>query len=286
MGCGKMLASFEKEGVLCIEGTVEKEDGSRRKVYNYLVDGMLVDTGPQCLAAELTPFYEKHSLESVVLTHSHEDHSGMAPWIQTNWEIPIYVHPKGINICAERCPYPIYRQETWGTRTEFVALPIGETVNSRSKAWEVIYTPGHAEDHVALFHKETGRLFSGDLFVSTKTKVIMESESIPSIMRSIRKLLTYDIQSMYCGHAGYIPNGKDKLRQKLQYLEQLCDDVDALSQKGLSVEAIDRKIFPKKYPIVGISGGEWDSLHIVTSIVEHKMKKQALPVTKSLNSEL
>ncbi len=265
-----MLTAYEKEGVICVEGTVEKDDGSRRKVYNYLVDGMLIDTGPQCLAADLIPFYEKHTFDSVVLTHSHEDHSGMAPWIEENRHVPIYVHPKGVDICAERCPYPAYRQETWGRRKEFRALPFEKVIQSRSEVWDVIYTPGHAEDHVALFHKATGRLFSGDLFVSTKTKVIMESESIPVIMHSIRKLLSYEIQSMYCGHAGYIQNGKKKLRQKLQYLEVLCDEVNALHQHGLSVEAIDRKIFPKKYPIVEISGGEWDSIHIITSIVTNE----------------
>jgi glyoxylase-like metal-dependent hydrolase (beta-lactamase superfamily II) len=197
----------------------------------------------------------------------------LAPWIQENKNVPIYVHPKGINICAEPCPYPKYRQITWGVRKEFTALPLGNTIQSRSQEWKVIYTPGHAEDHVSLLHEATGRLFSGDLFVAPKTKVIMDSESIPVIMDSIRRLLTYDFESMFCCHAGYIQDGKKMLEDKLANLENLCGEVKHLYEKGLSIAEITQTLFPKKYPIIAFSDGEWDSLHIVTSIVSDHEKK-------------
>ncbi|UOQ94817.1 MBL fold metallo-hydrolase [Halobacillus shinanisalinarum] len=262
-----MIHVYEKEDVICVKGNIEGSGRKGRTVYVFLVDGMLIDTGPKCLESDLIPFYEDHSIELVTLTHSHEDHTGTASWIQENREIPIYIHEKGINICAQSCPYPKYRQMAWGIRKEFTALPLGETIQSRSQKWKVIYTPGHADDHISLFHEETGRLFSGDLFVDPKTKVIMDSESIPVIMNSIRTLLSYDFESMFCCHAGYIQDGKRMLKQKLTYLENLCSEVNSLHKEGLSIDEINKKLFPKKYPIVAVSGGEWDSLHIVSSII-------------------
>jgi endoribonuclease LACTB2 len=266
-----MINVYNKEDVTCIEGNAVRSQAKLGRVFSFLTDGMLIDTGPQCLEEELVSFYKNQPFDLVTLTHSHEDHCGLAPWIQENKNVPIYVHPKGIDICAQPCPYPKYRQITWGVRKEFAALPLDDTVHSRSHEWKVIYTPGHAEDHVSLLHTATGRLFSGDLFVVPKTKVIIDSESIPVIMDSIRRLLAYDFQSMFCAHAGYIQHGKTMLKQKLANLENLCGEVKHLYEQGLSIEEITQTLFPKKYPIIAFSEGEWDSLHIVTSILfDHK----------------
>lgn len=258
-----MFQVYEREDVTCLEMTIPEMG----KVFSFLVDGMLIDTGTQRLESELTTFYKNASFDLAALTHSHEDHTGTAPWIQANRNIPIYIHPKGITICSQSSPYPKYRQDTWGIRKEFKALPVKDTIRSRKKEWEVIYTPGHADDHISLFDKETGKLFSGDLFVSPKTRVIMRSESIPQIIDSIRTVLTYDFGTMFCCHAGYIQDGKAKFKQKLEYLEDLYGEVKYLHEKGLSIEEIDKKLFPKKYPITFVSEGEWDSFHIVFSVV-------------------
>ncbi|SET52176.1 Glyoxylase, beta-lactamase superfamily II [Salinibacillus kushneri] len=262
-----MLNLYEKENVTCVEAIIENSKVRVGRVFLFLVNGMLIDTGTQSIKAALLDFFKENSFDFVTLTHSHEDHSGLAPWIQANWDIPIYVHEKGIPICEQSSPYPKYRQIAWGRRDAFKALPLGDTIQSRNHNWDVIYTPGHAEDHVSLLHKETGRLFTGDLFVSTKTKVMMESESIPVIMNSIRKLLHYDFQSIFCSHSGYFKNGKELLKEKLDYLENVSEQVKELYKSGLSVYEIKQKFFPKPYPIIKISGGEWDSLHVISSIL-------------------
>jgi endoribonuclease LACTB2 len=262
-----MIHVYEREDVTCVEGSIVRSGHKGSIVYAFLVDGMLIDTGYKHIESDLIPFYENHSIELVTLTHSHEDHSGTASWFQENRNVPIYIHEKGISICAEPSPYPKYRQRAWGARKGFTASPLGETIQSNSQGWKVIYTPGHADDHISLYHKETGRLFTGDLYVAPKTKVIMNGESIPLLMNSIRMLLSYDFESIFCSHAGYIKDGKMKLKQKLNNLENLCGEVRDLHKEGLSVAEINNKLFPKKYPIVAVSDGEWDSLHIISSIV-------------------
>src|SRR5699024_2426730 len=48
-------------------------------------------------------------ISEVVLTHHHEDHTGMAYWFGER-EVPIYMHPKGIELCEKKAKLPIYRQ--------------------------------------------------------------------------------------------------------------------------------------------------------------------------------
>src|SRR5699024_4463995 len=140
-------------------------------------------------------------------------------------------------------------------------------IHSRNREWQVIDTPGHADDHVSFYDEETGTMFSGDLFVAPKTKVIMERESIAKTMNSIRTLLEYDFDFLFCCHAGYVKEGKKMLRQKLDYLEHLCGEVKELHKKGFTAEEMTQELFPKQYAIITASGGEWDSRHIVSSIL-------------------
>lgn len=262
-----MIVINEYNGVTCVEGKVVRTGRKIGTVYVFLVDGMLIDTGPQCLLEDFIPFYEQHSFDLVSLTHSHEDHSGCGSWIKKNKNVPIYVHEKGIQFCRQGATYPLYRQMTWGSKEPFQPIAIGEKIQSRTLEWEVIYTPGHADDHVAFFNSETGKIFTGDLFVSPWTKVIMASESIQVIMNSIRHLLTYDFECMFCSHAGYVKDGRKRLEQKLDYLEDISSKTLQLYNNGFTIEEINNQLFPKKYPIIEFSKGEWDSLHIITSII-------------------
>ena len=69
------------------------------------------------------------------------------------------------------------------------------------------------------------------------------------------------------------------MRRKLEYLENLSGEVKNLYEKGLSFDEIDQKIFRKKYPITFVSEGEWDSLHIITSIIGGQ---NALQISKQI----
>src|SRR5690606_18595736 len=100
--------------------------------------------------------------------------------------------------------------------------------------FEVIYTPGHADDHVALYDRENGRLFSGDMYISSTVKVLMKTESIPQMINSLKKLLQLDFNSLYCSHAGYLIEGRKALEMKLENLQQLTFTVTDLYEKGYS----------------------------------------------------
>ena len=42
----------------------------------YWLDGLLIDSGPPCLAGELVRVVEQLGVEQIVVTHGHEDHTG------------------------------------------------------------------------------------------------------------------------------------------------------------------------------------------------------------------
>src|SRR5699024_8836547 len=128
---------------------------------------------------------------------------------------------------------------------------------------KVIETPGHAIDHLAFLNKETGQLFTGDLYCQEKTKVILREESIPTIIDSLQKVLTYDFGDVCCSHAGYLKNGREALKRKLEYLLNIQGETLRMYDEGKPPESIKETLFPKKYQIILLSTRECDSQHLV-----------------------
>lgn len=267
-----MLEITEVNGVVCAKGTTASNRGSM-DVYTFLIDGQLIDTGPQSLLSENKSFFQSSNFEQVVLTHHHEDHTGGAKWIQEYKSVPIYIHPLAVEICSKVGEYPLYRQLVWGKREAFKAQALPTTFQSQTMNWEAIHIPDHAFDHMALLNKSTGTLFSGDLYVTPRPKLMLSFESVPVIMESIRKVLTYDFSEMFCSHAGFVPNGKKMLQKKLDYMEDKSGEIVDLYKQGLTKEEIKEKLMPSNHPIIQLSNHEWDTLHFITSVIQYYEQK-------------
>ncbi|MEB1805899.1 MAG: MBL fold metallo-hydrolase [Bacillaceae bacterium] len=263
----KSFAQKTVSGVQMGNGTVAFKS-VRLNVHCFFVDGVLIDTGAKSLEKLFVPFFKQLDIEKVVMTHFHEDHTGCAAYLQKEHQVPLFMKNTMIEYCKKKADYPLYRQLFWGKRRPFHASPIGDTFQSANATWSVIETPGHAIDHLAFLNQETGQLFTGDLYCQEKTKVVLREESMPVIIESLERVLTYDFDDVFCNHAGHLSNGRMALRNKLNYLLDIQGNILRLYDEGKTPEAINNELFPRKYPITFFSAGEWDSIHIVNSIIK------------------
>jgi glyoxylase-like metal-dependent hydrolase (beta-lactamase superfamily II) len=254
-------------GVIMGNGTVSFQK-VKLNVHCFYIDGVLIDTGAKSLENAFKPFFKQLSIDQVVLTHHHEDHTGCASFLQEELGIPLYMNESLIDYGMKKADYPLYRQVFWGKRRPFRAESIGDSFQSAHATWRAIHTPGHAKDHLAFLNEETGQLFTGDLYCQEKTKVVLREESIPLIIESLKKIVTYDFEDVFCSHAGYLDKGRQALRRKLNYLQELQGRIMMLFSEGKTPEEINRELFPKRYPIMMFSSGEWDSIHIVHSVIK------------------
>ncbi|HWL25921.1 MAG TPA: MBL fold metallo-hydrolase [Ureibacillus sp.] len=257
----------EQHGVSYINGKIAMQ-GFSMNVYCYLIDGVLIDTGAKSLHKYFENFIDDADFDQVMLTHHHEDHTGCAAYIEKTKKVPIYINEKSIDVCNTRAQYPFYRKAFWGSRKPFHANPTPLDFQSRNASWDVIDTPGHAFDHQSFLNRETGQLFTGDLFVQEHTKLLLSNESIPTIIDSLKRVLTYDFHEVFCQHAGFVKDGRNSLQRKVDYLTSVQEEVISLNSKGYTAKEICQKLFPKQYTIIKLSRGEWDSLHIVKSILK------------------
>ncbi|MEA1962139.1 MAG: MBL fold metallo-hydrolase [Bacillota bacterium] len=191
------------------------------KIFLYVVDGLAIDAGPFSLFKDSSVFYQDNLIDQVVLTHVHEDHSGMAAWLQDVKNVPIYLHQNATSYAKQPGNYKLYRQTMWGERPPFKATPVPAQLSTEKYSFEVIDAPGHANAHNIFHEKNNGWLFTGDLYLGTKQVVAFIDENMAQTIASIQMILRLDFDTIFCAHSGVWENGKELFKRKLEYLQEL-----------------------------------------------------------------
>lgn len=235
-------------------------------VYYYLIDGLLIDTGPSNLANISIPFFETQTIKQAILTHIHEDHAGMAYWLQQNKQVPVYLHPDSIAEALKEPQLSDYRLDIWGRRRAFTAAPLAEALKSDNYVFDIIDSPGHYRHHKAVLLREKGWLFSGDLITVLRPTAIFQDENLSEMILSLQHILTLPFATVFCAHTGIHRNGKDLFRHKLDYLLNLQKQVRTLRADGLDDIAITRHLFPGYTSLNSIIAQDFSSLHIIATL--------------------
>ncbi len=241
--------------------------GQAIRVSLFLVDGLLIDTGPSSRRADLEKLLNSWEFQQVLLTHHHEDHVGMARWIQDTKKVPIWMHLSGIAQAEKPMKLPFYRKVYWGERVPFRAIGLGDILETENYTWDVVHTPGHAFDHVALHNREKGWVFGGDLFANPRPRSFFAFESMNLLIESLERVLALDFETYFCAHLGIIEDGRKALGQKLAHLQDLRGSILELDGRGDSVAAIRKQLFGKRQPVEYFSLFESAGEHLIRSVL-------------------
>jgi glyoxylase-like metal-dependent hydrolase (beta-lactamase superfamily II) len=148
----------------------------------------LVDAGTMPGVADVVADHAD-DLDRVVLTHQHSDHVGRLDEVLDAFDADLYAY----------ADHPRRTHE----------LVDGDAVEMGDESYDVVYTPGHASDHVSLV--SNSRLFSGDVVVyndgayddGSFGRTDMAGQSRERLITSLRTLLDRlpdSVEAMYAGH--------------------------------------------------------------------------------------
>jgi glyoxylase-like metal-dependent hydrolase (beta-lactamase superfamily II) len=209
----------------------------------YFLDGLLVDSGPPNLAREMARLCRELAVHQCVTSHHHEDHSGNHRLLQEQFHIVPLAHAGGVGrIAAPESRPQLYRRVAFGVPAPAETQPAGDWVETPRFRLQVVPTPGHAEDHIALWEPERRWLFSGDLFLGPRLKYLRSDEDIYALLDSLRRVIALEPETLFCQHRGRVENAGSALRQKLDSLVELGERIRALAGKGMDEEAIARAL--------------------------------------------
>jgi glyoxylase-like metal-dependent hydrolase (beta-lactamase superfamily II) len=144
-------------------------------------------------------------LDRVVLTHQHGDHVGELDAVLDAFDADCYA-------------YGDHPRRTHG-------LSDGDTVAAGDESFDVVHTPGHADDHVSLVSEHT--LFSGDVVVyndgafddGSFGRTDMAGQSRERLIGSLETLLTRlpgSVTAMYAGHGDAFHADGESVREVIE----------------------------------------------------------------------
>jgi len=208
---------------------------------------LLVDTGEGKLswiqAVKETLEKENATISSALITHWHHDHQG------------------GIKHLLEYSPdTKIYKNRPEDGQLDIEDGQIFETDGAKLRAF---YSPGHANDHMALVLEEEDALFTGDNVLGHGTAVF---EDLALYLDSLDKMKGIFKGRAYPGHGQLIEDGPAKIVEYIKHRQLREDQVlQVLKSSKASPDT------PSKEPEA------WTSMEIVKIIYKDVPESLHLP---------
>jgi glyoxylase-like metal-dependent hydrolase (beta-lactamase superfamily II) len=221
-----------------------KHLGLDRVIGSWLVDGVLIDPGPESSVDTLLEGLGDERPRALLLTHIHFDHAGASGALVERWpDLRVYVHERGAPHMANPERLVASARQIWGEDFDRLwgrVVPVpeenleilsgGETV----EGFDVEYTPGHAKHHVSFFHRDTGHAYVGDVagIRIPPSSVVRAPTPPPDIdveawLESIDRVEARDPTAIVVTHFGRVDDVARQLaavREALRFQAELARD--------------------------------------------------------------
>lgn len=184
----------------------------------YTDSGACMVIDPGCYTKEeereLQDYISENSLKPLLLlnTHCHIDHVFGNDFVGEQYGLRPHIHP------SEQSVFDTVNQVAamYGLSYKGSPDPLyyeGNQIKLEDEIFEILFVPGHAPGHIALYHKESGQLFSGDvLFRESIGRTDLPGGDMKTLLNSIRSRLFVlpDNTKVHPGHMGPTTIGYEK----------------------------------------------------------------------------
>ncbi|MEM1366110.1 MAG: MBL fold metallo-hydrolase [Pseudomonadota bacterium] len=181
---------------------------------------LLVDPGPQDAshAKALTRAIADRPVQAIIITHTHKDHTALAPTMGEELGAPILafgphvaareLRPGEVNPLASSNDYDLPIAHT---------LAHGETIGDDIYTLEAVHTPGHTENHICLAVRKRGTatdfLLSGDHVMGWNTTIIAPVDGhMGHYIESLDVLIARAETTYFPGHGGRVEQAHTLVR--------------------------------------------------------------------------
>lgn len=181
----------------------------------------------------LTDYLQKEGdirLSHIVVTHWHADHTG---------GVSDLLRTMNNN---DECK--IMKMRSDRDTIEWSYVNDGSEVKTEGATIKLLHSPGHTDDHMAVYLHEENALFSGDCVLGEGTAVF---ENLKQLLDSLKLFIGLKPDIIYPGHGPVVEKPIDKLQQyinhRLEREGQIVAVLREVGSNGATIEQIVKKMY-------------------------------------------
>ena len=227
----------------------------------YVVRGVMIDTGFHRARATVLHAVRSLRVNGVIVTHRHEDHAGNVAMLAEHG-VPIVMRPDTEATLREGPAIQLYRRVVWGHPPTLSA----ELSGFDMAGLECIHTPGHSTDHQVVWDPLTQTLFSGDLWLGVRARVLHSTEDPYVLLESLRRAAALRPRRMFDAHRGFVERAVEGLDAKVRWLEGTLGEIERRIADGWSDRAIVRRVLGGEEMAAVVSFGDYARRNLVRAV--------------------
>jgi glyoxylase-like metal-dependent hydrolase (beta-lactamase superfamily II) len=203
------------------------------QVQSFLVDGLLIDTGPAKCGRKMLKICRQYRLTQIVNTHHHADHIGNNAILQREFSLPVRAQREALPIIRqpqENLRLNFYQRLVWGVPAAAKARRIGSQLSTPRYSFRILPTPGHCPDHICLYEEKQGWLFAGDLLrpeSTSRAEQFWPGEDEAGRYNSLKRVAQLDLTKIFSASMGIVDDPGPLIRQQLERCEKELADGEA-----------------------------------------------------------
>ena len=227
----------------------------------HVLRGVMIDCGFHRARETIADAVRTLGVQGAIVTHYHEDHAGNVSLL-AELGVPVALRADTETSLRNQASIRLYRRAVWGTPPALAR----ELVRFNADAFECIHTPGHSSDHQIVFDRETGTLFSGDLWLGVRARILHASENPRQIVESLRIAAELNPERMFDAHRGLVDNPVQSLTAKAEWMANTIGEIERRVAEGWSEREIVKRVLGGEELAALMSGGEYARANFVRAV--------------------
>ena len=213
---------------------------------------VIIDPGPNSkshLHNLIETIPPKSKVTHILITHSHLDHSELAPDLSRILDAPTFAFGKALDGQSKQMNNIVkmgLKNEPIGVDHSFKPdYFLKDQEKLVSSEWEIIahHTPGHLSNHIC--YQYFDYLFTGDHIMDWSTSVISSPEGdISQFMNSCKKLCKLNWEKFYPGHGFPVESPNKRLIELMHHrMTREAEIINILRETEATISQITKSVY-------------------------------------------